>query len=49
MKAAESREASLKMSNQGLERSRSFSWNTHVAQIISIAETLIREKAFGTS
>jgi glycosyltransferase involved in cell wall biosynthesis len=41
-RVALSREASGKMSERGLERSRDFSWKDHVARVISVAESLLR-------
>ncbi len=39
---AQSPELFRRMSERGLERSRDFSWKDHVAQVISIAEELLR-------
>jgi glycosyltransferase involved in cell wall biosynthesis len=41
-RVAQSPELGKKMSERGLERSGDFSWKDHVAQVISIAETLLR-------
>jgi glycosyltransferase involved in cell wall biosynthesis len=41
-RVALSAEVSEKMSVRGLERSRDFSWKDHVAQVIAIAESLLR-------
>ena len=35
-------EAAEKMSQRGRERSNDFSWKDHVAQVISVAESLVR-------
>jgi glycosyltransferase involved in cell wall biosynthesis len=39
---ARSPDLARKMSTRGLERSRDFSWKDHVAQVIAIAESLLR-------
>jgi glycosyltransferase involved in cell wall biosynthesis len=41
-RVAQSPDLSRRMSERGLERSRDFSWKDHVAQVISIAEELLR-------
>jgi glycosyltransferase involved in cell wall biosynthesis len=41
-RAAQSPDLLRRMSERGLERSRDFSWKDHVAQVIAIAEELLR-------
>ena len=45
---AQSPELSGRMSALGLERSRQFSWKTHVEQILELSERLIKSKARGS-
>jgi glycosyltransferase involved in cell wall biosynthesis len=42
-RVAQSREASGKMSERGLQRSRDFSWKKHVDQIVALAEELLSQ------
>ena len=41
-RVAQSPEVSAKMSERGLDRSRDFSWKDHVAQVLAIAESLLK-------
>jgi glycosyltransferase involved in cell wall biosynthesis len=43
-KVAQSCETSRRMAAAGLERSRQFSWKTHVEEILKLADTLIHSK-----
>jgi glycosyltransferase involved in cell wall biosynthesis len=39
---AQSPEASVKMSERGLERAKDFSWKDHVARVLAVAESLLK-------